>query len=736
LTAEASSDAISKKTEVLHGEQNVISIVLQFTSRAKSRIDACVDYTRPSLAVQIEELRKAFMDAKNRGVKLRYVTEITEDNVGYCKELIKMVDELRHIEGIKGNFYLSETEYIAPASFHAKGKPASRIIYSNVNDIVEYQRQFVFDSFWTRSIPAEQKIKEIEEGIIRYETKVLENKEQIHIHMKSVIEKASERSVVSSIGGMQLVYNNFFEEYKKIIVDKQRGGGARKGKGIRWVTSIDKDSVELVKVFLNSGIQIRHIKNLTPMNFAVDDRYFYATIDKMENGELMKSLLTSNEPAYIRHYNSIFEELWKNGVDALERIKDIEAGVDLADIEVIPSSGRTQELYLDIVKSASEEILWIFPTVNAFIRQEKIGAVQLAKEAFKERNVKVRILVPANSLIEQKVQQLKQHCYSNDMIDVRYIVQMSETKATILVIDRKASLVMEIKDDSKTTFVEAIGLSTYSNSKAGVSSYVAIFENLWRQTELYDQLKEAHERLKRHDKMQEEFINIAAHELRTPIQPIIGLSEVLLSKKGDIEQYKELLDAINRSSKRLQRLTEDILEVTRIESQSLSLKEEQFNLNDVITNVMNDTLTTSFDASLKKERNNTSPIKLEHCHSQNIFVQADKGRITQVISNLLSNALKFTNEGTISVSLERKKDDNDNNKDYVVISVRDTGQGIGPEIFPKLFSKFATTSITGTGLGLFISKGIIETHGGKIWAENNPDGKGATFAFSIPIVNK
>ena len=107
------------------------------------------------------------------------------------------------------------------------------------------------------------------------------------------------------------------------------------------------------------------------MNFAVDDRYFYATIDKMEKGNFMKSLLTSNEPAYIKHYNSIFEELWKNGVDAIERIKDIEAGVDLADIEVIPSSARTQDLYLDIVKSASEEILWIFPTINAFIRQER-----------------------------------------------------------------------------------------------------------------------------------------------------------------------------------------------------------------------------------------------------------------------------------------------------------------------------------------------------------------------------
>ena len=349
----ASSEAIGGRTEVLHGEQNVVNTVLQFTSKAKNRIDACVDYTRPSLVVEIEQLRKAFLAAKSRGVKLRYVTEITEDNVGYCKELIKMVNELRHLDGIKGNFYISETEYIAPASLHEEGKPASQIIYSNVKEIVEHQRQFVFDSFWARAIPAEQKIKELEEGIIHYETKVLENKEEIFRHMKSVIQKATERSVVSSIGGMQLVYNNFFEDYKRIVADKQRIAGESKrkeSKGIRWITSIDKDSIELVKIFLNAGIQIRHLKNLTHMNFAVDDRYFYATIDKMENGNFVNSLLTSNEPAYIRHYSFIFEELWKNGIDALDRIKDIEAGVHLSDIEVIPSSARTQELYLDIVK--------------------------------------------------------------------------------------------------------------------------------------------------------------------------------------------------------------------------------------------------------------------------------------------------------------------------------------------------------------------------------------------------
>jgi len=179
LSTQAPAGTISKRTEVSHGEQNVVNTVLQFTSKAKSRIDACVDYTRPSLAIEIEQLRKAFLSAKRRGVRLRYVTEITQDNVIYCKELIKMVDELRHIDGIKGNFYLSETEYIAPANFHKKGKPAPWIIYSNVKEIVEYQRQFVFDSFWSRAKPAEQKIKEIEEGITHYETRIVEDPNQL-----------------------------------------------------------------------------------------------------------------------------------------------------------------------------------------------------------------------------------------------------------------------------------------------------------------------------------------------------------------------------------------------------------------------------------------------------------------------------------------------------------------------------------------------------------------------------
>jgi signal transduction histidine kinase len=730
LTTASSSDTIRERTEVLHGEQNVIYTVLQFAYKAKSRIDACIDYTRPSLAIGIEELKNAFLDAKNRGVKLRYVTEVTDDNVGYCKELLKMVDELRHIEGIKGNFYVSEIEYIAPATLHEKGRPASQIIYSNVKEIVEHQQQYVFDSFWSRAIPAERRIREIEEGIVHYKTKVLENKDQIFNHMRSVLQKASERCVCSSIGGMQLGYNDFFDGYKKIS-HKNRISG--QGKGVRWITSIDKDSIDLVKTFLNEGIQIRHLKNLTPMNFAVDSRNFYATIDKMEGGKLMEQLLISNEPAYISHYNSVFEKLWKNGVDAIERIRDIEQGVDLADIEVIPSSARAHDLYLDIIKSATQEILWIFPTTNAFIRQDKMSAIPSAIQASRERNVKVRILVPANRLVEQKVHDLKQHC-PKYVIDVRYIEQMSETKATIVVVDRKSSLVMELRDDSKTSFIEAIGLSTYSNSKAGVSSYVAIFENLWRQTELYSQLKEANEQLKAHDKMQQEFIHIAAHELRTPIQPILGLTEVISSRIKDTEEA-ELLKVVSRNANRLQELTEDILDVTRIESKSLLLNKQQFDLNEVIVNAINDIIANSVSFSGKKKEK--IRIVYEPFKNKNIIVQADKARITQVISNLLNNAVKFTPEeggGIISIILEKKGDDDDHDyQEETVIKIKDTGIGIASEIMPRLFTKFATKSEKGTGLGLYISKAIVEAHGGRIWAENNADGKGATFYFSLPL---
>jgi two-component system, OmpR family, sensor histidine kinase VicK len=671
-----------------------------------------MNYTRPQLAVALDPIRHAFADAKRRDVRLRYLTEITTENISFCKELLSTVSELRHLDGIKGNFMISESEYLAPAVLLDKGKVAAQIIYSNVKELVE-EHEYVFDTVWNKAISAEQRIKEIEEGIEPIRTRLLENQYEILREIKRQNNAANHLSICTAIGGIQMSYHYLFDSYRN-VVDKHKKGESKEG--LRWLTNIDdKESANLVELLLKSGMQVRHTKNMPPLNFGVSDKEVALTVEKMEGGKLSQSFLISNELLYVNHFNMLFEELWKNGVDAQQRLKDIKLGVDLADIEVIPNPKRVQEIYSNIVRSATKEILWIFPTTNAFIRQDKIGAIQLAKQAANKRNVKVRILVPTSNLIEQKVQRLKEYC-PNRLIDVRCIEQMTETKATILVVDRKASLVMELRDDSKPTFVEAIGLSTYSNSRAGVLSYVAIFENLWVQSDLYEQLKV-------NDKMQKEFINIAAHELRTPIQPILSLSQILQSEKSNNTKQQEFLDAIVRNAKRLQRLTENILDVTRIESQSLQLKKERFSLNEVIKNVINDV-----NNQAGVGYNNNSAVSILFEPKQDVFVEADKVRINEVISNLLKNAIQFTKEGTITIAAAEKMNYNE-----VLISIKDTGTGIDPEIMPRLFTKFISKSVAGTGLGLFISKSIIEAHGGKIWAENNADGKGATFAFSLPL---
>jgi signal transduction histidine kinase len=233
-----------------------------------------------------------------------------------------------------------------------------------------------------------------------------------------------------------------------------------------------------------------------------------------------------------------------------------------------------------------------------------------------------------------------------------------------------------------------------------------------------DSLAGANERLKIHDKMQQEFINIASHEMKTPTQAILGYSK-LIQRHPD--KRDGMIEAIARNANRLQRLTSDILDVTRIETQSLKLKVERVNLSKLISDIIE-------DCKNEIEKSNKD-IKLLQEQDQIIEVKADRNRLTQVISNLLNNAIKFTKNGTIKVTEEVRDS-------KALVSVKDTGQGLDPEIFPRLFSKFAAKSEIGTGLGLFISKSIVESHGGKIWAENNygPDGliTGATFTFSIP----
>lgn len=572
-----------------------------------------------------------------------------------------------------------------------------------------------------------------------HRTRVLNNPSQISEQIRHIAETYSDLSIASTFGGLQLIHNTFLDSYKKILGKYKKG----EGNGIRWITNIEEECVELVKTFLDLNMQIKHVKNLPPINFAVGKNEVNLTIEKMEGGKMIQSLITSNEPSYVAYFYSIFEQLWDEGVDAQDRIRNITEGrAEETDIEIIPNPKKGIDNAWKILRSAKKEILIVCSTSNAFRRQLQIGGLQLLKEIVEKNNVKVRILVPADT--EAKLT-IKEISISNPGIDIRSLEEALQTSITIIIVDRKECIIVESKDDTKETPYDAAGITTYSNSKTIATSYVSIFESLWNQTELFEELKKSNRQLanlykqviatnkqmKTSSNMQKEFINVAAHELRAPIQPILGLAEVLRQQNQQPDnkedqmysENNELLNVIIRNARRLQRLTENILDVTKIENNSMKLNKEEFILSKAVLESF-----TDFANQLSKEQKEN--VKLTVALDEgDVLVVADKHRINQVINNLLNNALKFTKQGQITLSTEKEK----KYGKEAIVKIQDSGPGIDPDIMPRLFTKFATKSYSGTGLGLFISKSIVETHGGKMWAENNLDGKGATFLFTLPI---
>ena len=233
------------------------------------------------------------------------------------------------------------------------------------------------------------------------------------------------------------------------------------------------------------GMQIKHVKNLPPMNFVVGDKEVNTTIEKMEGGKMIQSLITSNEPTYITYFYSIFEQLWDKGIEAQNRIRNIEEGIaEETDIEIIPNPKKGIDKAWKIVKSAKKEILIVYSTPNAFRRQLEMGGVELLKEILEKNNAKVRILVPADA--EAKLI-IKEIAILYPRIDIRSLEEALQTCITIIMVDRKECVIVESKDDTKHSSYDGAGISTYSNSKTFVSSYVSIFESLWNQTELYGQ---------------------------------------------------------------------------------------------------------------------------------------------------------------------------------------------------------------------------------------------------------
>jgi two-component system, OmpR family, sensor histidine kinase VicK len=617
-------------------------------------------------------------------------------------------------------------------------------------------------------------------------TTVLENPKEIMDRAKYTTENSDQLSVCSTFGGLQMAQNIIFDSLIQVLNKYKQ----RQHKGVRWLGCMNtKEDVEIVKKFLDLGMQIRHTKDI-PLNFSITDRQFSFTVDKMENGKVCSSVLSSNDPTYIAHFSLLFESMWDSGIDANHRIKEIERGLEHYETKIIQNSERIQQLLVHLIKSAKQEILFILPTTNASYRQNKLGIIDLllnkAKIATTEAaagnnsstndsisSVKVRLLTPLSAIIESRLQKYLAKVHENSYFDYRNTDMTSpEIKATILIIDRKASLAIEVSDDLADNFVDAIGLATYSTSKPTVLSFISIFETLWMQTKLYQLLKESNKQLKlsneqlhEQGKIQQDFINIAAHELRTPIMPILNGIEMLEESlhnhytnynKGkkdndendnDKEINQEIIEVIIRNANRLKRLAEVILEVSNIENGTFRLDEKQrVDLQSIIIGIIDDMRKKyinkvnrvqilfhyNVDNNNKNNRNVDNNQK-----NEGLIINCDPNKIDHALFNLVDNAMKFTDDGKVIVSVKKEIEASDKNSDgniMIVVRVSDTGTGIDSSIKQRLFEKFSSKAKDhGTGLGLYISKSIVEAHGGKIWAENNIDGKGATFAFSLPF---
>jgi signal transduction histidine kinase len=430
-------------------------------------------------------------------------------------------------------------------------------------------------------------------------------------------------------------------------------------------------------------------------------------------------------------------------------------GVGIQDvIQIVEEPERVIKLGHDMIRSAKQEVLIMFSTANAFKRQISIGGPQLLQEVTStKKDLVIRILTPADQETELASVALGAK-FTN--VDVRNMEVSLQSKVTIVVVDRKLSLAVELKDDSKDDINEAVGSAVYSNCKSAAISYVAIFESLWKQVELIEQVNLLYKQLVDQQTDQREFISIAAHELRAPIQPILGLAEVLKSRQEvQMEKQKELLSVIIRNAKRLKELTENILDITRIENKSLELQKEPLNVDEIIIGVLYDALDETeptknvrlvysrnehkkFDSTLSPNSSELAMLSQSAKQHPVLSVNADRSRLTQVLTNLIGNAVKFSDDGgTVTVSVsegDRARPDMDKTKSKVMlVRVVDTGRGIDPEITPRLFKKFASKSEKGMGLGLFISKNIIEAHGGEVWADDTKGEKGAIFSFTIPV---
>ena len=468
------------RTQILYGGENALSYGVKFMENAKKKMDITFDHHAPSIVIKIPQYYDGYKNILKRGGKIRCITEITKENIQYCKELLNIASELRHLDDLKGGIAINESEYMATTLLKEE-QPLTEVIYSNAEEVVS-QGQYTFDTFWNNAIPAIKKIKEIEEGI----------------------------------------------------------------------------EIEFVKVYDN------------PV--------------------------------------------------------------------------KSRNLYIKNIKYAKKELLLFVPSYLLSIIQKELGFIKIINNLSKNSNVQIKILLSSETelvIFDQNIDRIFLFEEGKNNIEIRTLEKDIEFKSlertAIAIIDRKISLLLELKDSINNYFENSIVFSIYSNNKTFVSSYVAIFESLWRYVDLFEKFKEmdkklefqetnlekqieiktqhllkinnnleeineeflkkekalkkTNEELIENENKKGEFISMIAHELRTPLVPIKGYTEMLLKpeKMGQLnEKQKKSVHAIYRNVKKLESLVDDVLDVYKLDLGKIHLSKKAVMISNMLTNVIND----------------------------------------------------------------------------------------------------------------------------------------------------
>jgi uncharacterized membrane protein len=481
-----------EKTRTIYGVENTIPAYLNCFARAKHRHDSCGDFTLPSVIIATEPIRNGYLDILKRGVKSRFITQITEENVSHCKELMNIVGELRHLEGVKGNFMVSESDYVAAAAIQERQQQGQQailqLIHSNAQAMIE-QQQYFFETLWSKAISAEQRIRELEEGI---KPEVIETIREPDVMQEHVVEMV--RSAKKEILAIFSTPNALRRQVKIGAFDLLVRTVKSKDVKVRYLLPIDdyiRNLIDKTNRENKIRLEIRNIEGpfQNKLSVLIVDRAQSLSVEVKDDSketihEAIGLAIYSNSKPTVLSYVSIFENLWSRAIPAKQRKDETEEeGAKKREfVETIKDSSEIQRIGFELIKKAEEEILVLFSTANAFRRQEKAGTLDLLKEAVELRGLKVRILVPigGDNTASERIEQMKEAG-----IDIRTIKQTFQNKLTTLIVDQSLCLTVELKDDTRERSDEAIGSATYFNSDTTVFSYVSIFENLWAQTQLH-----------------------------------------------------------------------------------------------------------------------------------------------------------------------------------------------------------------------------------------------------------